>query len=81
MPTGELGGALNRRLAPFHHIGQQGDAPGKARADARHVLLGAQGFDKQRVDPAFHIGLGAIDRRIQSFDGHRIGTGKDQGSR
>ena len=65
-------------LPPSTMLASSGTRLREARAGGVHLLGRAQRLDEQRVDAAVQVGLGAVERRVQAFDGQRIGARQDQ---
>ena len=74
----EFGCTLHRRLAAFDHVRQQWNTRCEACAGRIHLRGRRQRLDEQRVDAARQVGLGAIERGLEAFDGHRVGARQDQ---
>jgi hypothetical protein len=51
---------------------------GTRPAKRAHVVCVAQRLDEQRVDAALEVGLGTVERRLEPFDGQRVGARHDQ---
>jgi hypothetical protein len=59
-------------------LASSGTRVGEAGAGGVHLGGCAQRLDEERVDAGGEVGLGAVEGRVQPFDGQRVGARQDQ---
>ena len=71
----EPGDRQQRRLAALEHVDQL--PSGQAPRDFGDLRFAGRRVEERDVGARFDIRVAAVDRRVETFDGDRVGAGND----